>query len=405
MGIKKTFLIVSAVFPPEPVVSANLSNDLAIALSKKTDVLVITPRPTRPAGFSFEAYVPKNKFKFKQVVLNSYTCPESSLFGRLRESISFGLHCAQFLKNNHQQISQIYSNSWPLFAQFFLIRTAQKYQIPVTIHVQDIYPEALSNKSNLLKPFIDFLLMPFDRFNLRIAKSIIAISEKMKIYLASTRKVSPEKIVAISNWQDVQLFSMKHINVEQSFAKSPFTFMYLGNVGPVAGVNLLIEAFAKADLCDARLIIAGSGTMIPKLQNQAKVFSSAQIEFWPVPNGKVQEVQNQANVMLLPMKKGAGFSSIPSKLPSYLFSAKPVIACVDKGSDIEIAVTVGKFGWTSNPEDSDMLAILMRKVYIEPTENLVEMGMKGCNFAMQHYSKAKNLKKMVSVLLDKTTLN
>lgn len=398
MEIKKTFLIVSAVFPPEPVVSANLSNDLAISLSEKTDVLVITPRPTRPAGFSFEAYVSNNKFK--QVVLNSYTCPESSLFGRLWESISFGLHCAQFVKKNHQQISQIYSNSWPLFAQFFLIRTAKKYQIPVTIHIQDIYPESLSNKTKLFKLFIDLLLMPFDRFNLQNAKSIIAISEKMKIYLASTRKVSPEKIVAISNWQDEQLFSMKHINVGQPFSKSPFTFMYLGNVGPVAGVNLLIEAFAKADLSNARLIIAGSGTMIPELQSQAKLYPSAHIEFWPVPNGKVQELQNLANVMLLPMKKWAGFSSIPSKLPSYLFSAKPVIACVDQGSDIEIAVTAGKFGWTSNPEDSDMLATLMRKVYNEPTENLIEMGIKGCNFAMQHYSKAGNLKKMLSVLLE-----
>jgi hypothetical protein len=52
-----------------------------------------------------------------------------------------------------------------------------------------------------------------------------------------------------------------------------------------------------------------------------------------------------------------------------------------------------------------MLATLMRKVYNEPTENLIEMGIKGCNFAMQHYSKAGNLKKMLSVLLDKNTLN
>ena len=44
-------LIISAVFPPEPVVSANLSRDLAEELSKNNQVTVLCPKPTRPNGF------------------------------------------------------------------------------------------------------------------------------------------------------------------------------------------------------------------------------------------------------------------------------------------------------------------------------------------------------------------
>lgn len=46
-------LLISAVFTPEPVVSASLTNDLALALSENLKVIVLTPKPTRPFGFSY----------------------------------------------------------------------------------------------------------------------------------------------------------------------------------------------------------------------------------------------------------------------------------------------------------------------------------------------------------------
>lgn len=46
----KRILIVTAVFPPEPVVSAQISYDLATELSKKYNVTVLCPPPTRPNG-------------------------------------------------------------------------------------------------------------------------------------------------------------------------------------------------------------------------------------------------------------------------------------------------------------------------------------------------------------------
>jgi hypothetical protein len=47
-------LLVTAVFPPEPVVSANLSFDIAGELAKKHEVTVISPKPTRPFNKVFD---------------------------------------------------------------------------------------------------------------------------------------------------------------------------------------------------------------------------------------------------------------------------------------------------------------------------------------------------------------
>jgi len=70
-------LIISAVFPPEPVVSAMLSRDIAGELSQKHDVVVICPQPSRPDGFRFdEDHVSQN---YIVVRLRSYTSPASCI--------------------------------------------------------------------------------------------------------------------------------------------------------------------------------------------------------------------------------------------------------------------------------------------------------------------------------------
>ena len=53
------------------------------------------------------------------------------MIGRLRESYSFGLQCYKYIKNNNENIDTIYANTWPLFAQYFLVQAARKFNIPL----------------------------------------------------------------------------------------------------------------------------------------------------------------------------------------------------------------------------------------------------------------------------------
>ena len=52
----KKVLLALSVFPPEPIVSANLMADLAEELSKTYIVTVLRPHPTRPKGFKMPEY-------------------------------------------------------------------------------------------------------------------------------------------------------------------------------------------------------------------------------------------------------------------------------------------------------------------------------------------------------------
>lgn len=399
MDNKNRILIISAVFPPEPVVSAKLSFDLANLLSNDNDVIVLSPKPTRPFGYKFIDNNCISKINFEHIQLNSYTCPKSKIWGRFKESYSFGIHCMNYIKENNESISLIYANTWPLFAQNFTVKIARKYKIPIVIHVQDIYPESFINRTHLLGETLKLFLLPIDKYILRNASWVITISEKMKHYLVRTRKLNDCKVNVVQNWQNEEEFlSFNDEYKDKKNKRDGFTFMYLGNIGPVAGVDILIESFAKVKQENCRLVIAGSGSMKEFLQKKVANKGLNNVEFWSVSEGKVPEIQSYADVLILPIKKGAASSSIPSKLPAYMFSKKPIIACVDAYSDTANAIRESDCGWILPAENIEILTKMMNDVVKLPNEILSEKGNNGFNFAMRNFSKKNNLDKLNNII-------
>lgn len=394
---KLQVLIVSALFPPEPVVSANLSFGIATKLSKESEVTVISPKPTRPLNQVFKINTTISS-AFCHQVLQSFTSPESKIIGRLRESFSFGKATAQYIKNNHKKIEVIYANTWPLLAQYFLIRAAQKHKIPVVLHIQDIYPESLVAKMpNLPGKFIQRVFVPLDRYILQNVAQVIAISPQMKEYLIRNRGLKESKITIIRNWQNDEAFQT--VITENNSLKQTFRFMYLGSISPSAGVELLISAFAKASLHNCSLIIAGNGSVKESCVKLAGNFPDLNIEFWDAPLEKVPEIQAQANVMLLPLKKGIGKTASPSKLPAYLFSKKPVIASVDMDSDPADIIKTACCGWVIDPENIELVAETMKMVSALSAKELQEKGENGFEYAMRNLSKQKNLDLLTSLII------
>jgi glycosyltransferase involved in cell wall biosynthesis len=399
-------LLISAVFPPEPIVSASITKDLANILSEFCEVIVLTPKPSRPFGFPFQE-VSNNNIKYKHVILNSYSCPKHKLFGRMRESFSFGKNASYYIKKKYKEIDCIYFNVWPLFAQYFIIRSARKFSIPSIIHIQDIYPESFSNKILFFGNIIRIIFLPIDKYILKNASRIIAISENMRNTLIKTRGIFAYKIEIIQNWQDESEFTKfnelhEPLKSDESIDKL-FIFMYLGNIGSVAGIEFIIESFAKANTKRALLVIAGSGSKKKECIQKAASYINANIEFWDVPSGKVPEIQNKADVMLLPLKRKAALSSIPSKLTAYMFSQKPVIACVEEESDTANVIKQANCGWIVPPENEVALTEAMQIAISLPVKELQSLGTSGCSFALKNFSRNRNLQKLKNIVIETAT--
>jgi hypothetical protein len=115
-------------------------------------------------------------------------------------------------------------------------------------------------------------------------------------------------------------------------------------------------------------------------------------------------LQSLGHVCLLPLRAGAGLSSIPSKLMAYLLSAKPVLATLDAGSDTARCIQEAQCGWVGEPEQVEWLARKMAEVAALPTAVLEAMGQRGRAYGLKHFSKSEGVQRLASVILSAKSL-
>lgn len=399
----KHILIINCVFDPEPVVSAQIGKSLAESLYESGEkITVIAPYPSRPYGFEFKdnlnisnninTFISKDRLEC--FYLPSYRYAKSGTLGRLKESISFGWACYNFIIKNDVKYDSVYMNTWPVFGQLGVAIACNKMGFPYTIHIMDIYPESMSQRLTLpFRTIVNALLMPIEKYILKKAKRVIAISNKMKEYLVKTRDLNPQKISVVYNWQDESNF----IDIPSIAVNGKKVFMYLGNIGPVAGIPFLIESFSNLD---AKLIIAGSGSHKEHCIEIANKYQHLDIEFLDVPAGKVAEVQSMADVMLLPIVNGAASTSIPSKLPAYMFSKKPVLVMAEVDSDSSLSVINAQCGWVEEYGNTNKLKKTIDSILKMEDVKLKKMGLAGFNYALENFSKSNNLNKLKMEVLN-----
>ncbi len=393
-------IIVSCVVPPETVVSGRINWDIANYLVKNNnEVILISPIPTRPIGNfpNEDLFDKKLNNGIRHIRIKTFTYPHRGFIGRVLESISFGYESIKLVNKLDCEI--LYSMPWPFLGQFIINILLKNKKTKVIMNVQDLYPESFLSKIK----FFGFFFKPLKYIDLYSAKKsfhLTVVSQSLKNFYVKKRSLRPNKITVIENWQDEKKFlkgpSQDKASLINKFnlnnTKDKKIYMYLGNIGPVAGVYPLIKAFHESNLHNHSLVIAGSGTSKKKCFNYVKKNDIKNIFFRDVPPGldSVVDLQSLADVMILPINKGFASSSIPSKLIAYMFSAKPILTNADKDSFTYQAVVNSKSGWVTKSFKD-----WFNKMNLYEIEDKLKIyGSNGFNYAIKNYSKTQGLKKI-----------
>lgn len=395
--MNKRILIISAVFPPEQVTSAFLNYDLAHELAKEYDVIVLRPFPTRPIGAEFESAEVGDK-SFKTILVDSYTHPQSELLGRFRESIDFGRKSAAYIKEHHKEIDFVYNDGWQLFGLNIVAKACKKYGIPYMVPIQDIYPECLFTNRNypgILKACINGVLMPIDKYYQKHAACVRTISDEMRDYLSETRRVPKENYLVVNNWQNDEDF-LKDYPKRDDDGKT--VFAYVGSINAHANVDLMIKAFAEANIPNSELRIYGGGNQKENCQQLVKDLGLTNVSFGFVSRNEIPEVQSDASVLILALPSGNGNLCLPSKLTSYLLSGKPVLASVDQDSSTKRILEGEGCGKTVVPDDKDALVTGFKYFAELTTEERNKMGDNSREYALKYLTREVNLQKVVSTI-------
>lgn len=404
--------IVSPVFPPEPIVSAKTSSDVAQELAQKGHaVQVVTAFPNRPSGKLMAGYRrslwSKEKHGPGLSVLRcfSFFSAQSSLPSRFLENISFGIASALAVLWMKKP-DVLYANTWPIFAQSMLALVCRLRNIPVVLSIQDIYPESLYSQRRVSeqRSILTRLLRWLDLKTAQSSAAIIVIAERFRTIYVEDRQIEAEKVQVIPNWvdeRDVEVgLKNNPIRSQHSIPEDAFLVVFAGNIGVAAGVEAVIRAFGDlGELEKVYLLIAGSGSQLAECQKLAQAAGNPRVVFHsPWLAAETSSVLAAGDVCILPTQGSQSTVSTPSKLITYMLAARPILACVEENSDIAATLRRADCGWIIPTDDQQALAQKVRALSELSPQALKSYGEHAQQYALTHMTRAVNLPRLIDLI-------
>jgi glycosyltransferase involved in cell wall biosynthesis len=146
-------------------------------------------------------------------------------------------------------------------------------------------------------------------------------------------------------------------------------------------------------------MIAGDGSMAEHCRWLASKGSNPRIVFHqPWKLSETTKVLQAADLLILPTQGEQSMVSVPSKLISYMFSARPVLALAQQDSEIANTILDSDSGWVVQPGNQQELSRQILEISTFNKSELGRRGEAGGNFARRYYSKSANLPKVIDVL-------
>jgi len=250
-------------------------------------------------------------------------------------------------------------------------------------------------------PLLRFLYLLVEKANCKLSKRVVVETQQIKQIYERRHHLSPQKVVAIPNGANTELFVPKPIHeAQQAIGIDPSALWvgFIGNLLEEEGIQYLIEAapLVRSQVPDARFLIVGDGPYKSELLDLAKR-SSAHDSFvfvGRVPYEDVPTYIASMDVCVVPRNKSqheaTGISSL--KLREYMACGKPVVGSdilgvgdVLREAEAGIAVTP-----EITPEFAEVILGLLRDDTLRE-----EMGRKGRAFVQDNLSWHATTRKIV----------
>ncbi|MDB9509672.1 WcaI family glycosyltransferase [Kamptonema animale CS-326] len=389
-------LIYSYNYYPEPIGIAPLMTELAEGLVKRGhQVRVVTGMPNYPQRRIYEQYQGKwylteerNGVKIQRsyVRING---PHPTLLDRLLLDGSF-VASSFFQAFNGWRPDVIFSTVPPLPICVPVAIYGGFRACPIVLNVQDIVSEAavrvgLVKKDSLLIRIADTL----EKFAYRTATHISVIADGFVEKLLS-QGVSPNKIVCIPNWVDVNFIGPlpKENNPfrESHQLTGKFVVLYCGNIALTQGLQTVVKAAARLkDIPEIAFVIVGEPTALGELQKDCDTYKAPNVLLLPFePREKLPQMLAAADVSLVVQKLRVTNFNMPSKIQVILASGRAIVASVPETGTANKAVLESGGGVVVPPEDPQALAEAIQELYLHPAQ-VEALGQQGRKYAVEHY--------------------
>jgi glycosyltransferase involved in cell wall biosynthesis len=266
------------------------------------------------------------------------------------------------------------------------LAVARRFDAPLVVVSQDIFPEVAVELRRMENKFIVALLKVLVGFYLRRSDRVVAIGETMRRRLID-KGTPPERITVIPNWVDTSSVVPQPKDnpwSREAGLADGFVVAHSGNVGHAQDLDSLIRAATfMRDLPDLKIAIIGSGARYMELVDLAERLEADSVTFLPYQPREVLSMSlSAADVHVVGLAKGLAGYVVPSRLYGIMAAGRPVVVAADEDSETAQLVAEVGCGVVVPPGRPELLAAVLRRAHAGEFD-LHEMGRRGREFALR----------------------
>ena len=353
-------LLVTPYYWPEIAASVQLMAALAEGLTEhqiRVTVLTSSTREPIPAGVVGSGERVGNLRIIR--AWNPFS-RRGGMFNKLMEFAWFFMTVA-VLGFCVRKVDAIFVSSSPPLAALPVAVLGWVKRAPVIYNLQDLFPESAVASGLMNRTGSAFRIFTYlESLCYGSAGLIIAINDSFAEHVKGLRPRC--NLTIIPNWVDTAEMAALP-KLENRFLPllpktNAFIVLYAGNLGYLQNLDLLLDAAERLkDEEDLLFVFVGNGSQKPYLVERVQSQGMANCVFLDFqPYDMLAHVYSACDIGVVPMRPGAGTSSIPSKTWNYLACSRPVIACVEENSPFAQLVRESRSGKVASPVEAEELA-------------------------------------------------
>ena len=238
---------------------------------------------------------------------------------------------------------------------------------PMVFNIQDVFPDAAVETGAISNRQIITAASWLERVSYRVADAVTVLSDDLRDnVVANLGDGRAAKVHVIPNFVDTEAIAPADrstpYRAELGLGDGPVV-LYAGNVGFSQSLDLVLAA-ARA-LPEVTFLINGNGAARASLEVAAADIANVRFADYIAPS-RLSELLATGDVHVVPLRRGLGRVSGPSKTYSIMAAGRPVVASIDPGTAVPLILAESGGGVAVVPDDPAAFTEAIRSLVTDP---------------------------------------
>lgn len=240
-------------------------------------------------------------------------------------------------------------------------------RVPLIFNVQDVFPDAAVATGAITNRWVIGASRLLEKFVYRRSAAITVLSDELADNVRGKLPTrARNRVETIPNFVDTAAIVPTDRSTgyrrELGLDDRPVV-MYAGNVGFSQSLDLLVAA-ARA-MPEIWFVINGGGSALESVRGAASDLSNVVFGDFQ-PSERLSEVLATGDVHVVPLKRGLGAVSVPSKTYSIMAAGRPIVAAIDEGTEVRRLIERSGGGIAVPSDDAEAFVTALRTLVSDP---------------------------------------